>query len=226
MLRLISSFLALSSLLITGAPPKTTATAEGSNRTIVVTARVVTDKADVASEIGVDPGFQVVVVDVRVRPLDDSTKIRVDRDDFTLVSARDGQRSQPLEPGQLAGKGALVLSSTGTGSVRSENMRGPVWGGIGGGAPGRIGNQSPGFGNSTVSEQKVEAKDVKGTATQDSPLMVALKDKILPNTPETTEASQGLLYFLFDGKTPRPKDLTLIHKGAGGGRIIIEFERK
>jgi hypothetical protein len=225
MLRLISCFCIFSLLAMAG-PSKTTATAEGSNRTMVVTARVVTDKADVASEIGLDPGFQIVVVDVRVRPLDDSTKIRVDRDDFTLVSARDGQRSQPLEPAQLAGKGSLMLSTTGTGSVRSENMRGPVWGGMGGGAPGRIGNQSPGFGNSTVTEQKVEAKDVKETKTQDSPLLIALKEKVLPNVPDTTDATQGLLYFLFDGKTPRPKDLTLIHKGAGGGRIIIEFERK
>src|SRR5260370_14988527 len=94
---------------------------------------------------GGDLGGTIVVVEVKVRPLTDKA-IDVSRDDFTLISDKDGQRSRPFEASQIAGNGTLTVRPTyGGGAVMGDN-NGPIWGGIPGtmGSPRRL----PGNGGS------------------------------------------------------------------------------
>jgi hypothetical protein len=164
---------------------------------------------------------------VKFAPKGDN-KIQLYRDDFTLVSARDGQRSQPLEPGQLAGKGSISISQqTRALGGTMGNPRGPVWGGIPGTGtgPSRMpGQGTGGVGNATSSTTEASAKVDNGANEKDNPMLTLYKEKILPEK-ETNDSVSGLLYFIFDGKPPRRKDLTLIYKSSAG-RVLVEFDTK
>ena len=46
--------------------------------------------------LGSDPGIDLIVIDLKVSPRGDH-KINVNYDDFTLITRKDGQRSQALE---------------------------------------------------------------------------------------------------------------------------------
>ena len=61
-----------------------------------------------------------------------------------------------------------------------------------------------------------------GSDEPDNPLLQVLKDKILPET-DSNDPSSGLLYFIFDGKPPKAKDLSLIYKFRGG-RVVLDFK--
>ena len=69
-------------------------------------------------------------------------EIVIDRDDFLLRTDKDGDRSKPMAPSQIAGRGALVLTRTlGPGGDGAERSRGwSIGGPIGMGSGGGIGN--------------------------------------------------------------------------------------
>ncbi len=71
------------------------------------------DKDQIQQELGSDLGGDIVVVRVQLRPVSDKP-VKVSLDDFLLVSGKDGQRSQPFAPSQIAGDTALVLTPQGT----------------------------------------------------------------------------------------------------------------
>lgn len=199
--------------------------ATSGNDIVDVYATVITDKQEVTKLLGMDPGLDLIVVDVKVAPKADN-KLRIDRDDFTLLSAKDGQRTQPLEPGQIAGKGSMVVSSVG---VRGSggtfgDTGGPVWGRVPGTGPVPTNRPlgSSGIGNSsTVTEAKTTINNTEGD--KDNPLLAALKAKILPQKDDTNDPDAGLLYFLIEGKMPKLKDLSLIYKSPQG-RVIVDFK--
>ena len=60
-----------------------------------------------------------------------------------------------------------------------------------------------------------------GSAEKENPLLAALKAKILPEK-ETNDAVTGYLYFIFDGKLPKVKDLTMVYKSTAG-RVMLDF---
>ena len=97
---------------------------------LVVTASALVDRAEVTKALGYDAGMDLVIVDVKLAPRGEN-KITVSHDDFTLISRKDGQRSQPLAPSQIAGKGALVVAQGGRGGGGGlfTGSRGPIWGG-------------------------------------------------------------------------------------------------
>jgi hypothetical protein len=197
------------------------------NDVVDITAQPFVDQAEVIKLLGADPGFPLVVVQVKFAPKMDN-KIQLWHDDFTLVSARDGQRSQPLEPGQLAGKGSISVSQQrrSLGGTMG-NPRGPIWGGIPGttGSPQRMpGQGTGGVGNATSSTEEASAKVNNESGEKNNPMLDIYKAKILPET-DTNDATTGLLYFLLDGKPPRVKDLTLIYKSSAG-RVLVEFDVK
>jgi hypothetical protein len=197
--------------------------ATSGNDIVDVYATVITDKEEVTKLLGMDPGMSLIVVDVKFAPKADN-KLRLDRDDFTLLSAKDGQRSQPLEPGQIAGKGAIVVSSVGvrgSGGTMGDSG-GPVWNRVPGTGPFGRPQGATGVGNSsTVTEAKATVSNT--TDQKPNPLLDALKAKLLPQKEETNDAVSGLLYFLLDGKTPKTKDLSLIYKSPQG-RLIVDFK--
>ncbi len=197
------------------------------NDIVQITAEPVLDQSEVTKLLSADPGYPLIVVQVKFAPKAEN-KVQIWHDDFTLISARDGQRSQPLEPGQLAGKGSIAVSQQrrALGGTMGDS-RGPVWGGIPGtgGSPQRMpGQGAGGVGNATSSTTETSAKVNNGSGEKDNPLLNVLKAKILPEV-ETNDSVSGLLYFLIDGKLPKAKDLTLIYKSPAG-RVIIEFDPK
>lgn len=195
--------------------------ATDSNENLAITARAYVGKEEIAKLLGLDPGVELVVVDVRIRPRGEG-EIQVWHDDFTLISRKDGQRSTPLAPSQIAGQGALRVSSRGMsagGSGPGNNQRGPIWGGGPGdigGKPRRIGGEQESVSSSpSGADSKVDDK-----AKGDSEVLKILKAKALPEKKSTDEL-QGLLYYVMEGKH-KLKQLELIYK-SGGNRMILDF---
>ena len=201
--------------VLLAAEKKLTGPVRGGNDVLDITASVLVDKVAVNNALGRDPGLALIVVNVKVVPKGDSV-VQIWRDDFTLLWSRDGQKSQPLEPGQIAGRGGIVVSTQGVAGSGGAMGGGPTFGipGMGRMGGGGVGNAS------TTTEAKTTVQADTGEA--ENPLLQVLKDKVLPEK-ETNDPQSGLLYFLFDGKPPKIKDLTLIYK-FHGGKLILDFK--
>ena len=190
---------------------------------LVLTAKAHVDKAAVTQALGQDPDMNLVVVEVKVAPRAEH-KIKVEFDDFTLISRKDGQKSQPLAPSQIAGKGALVVTQNGrgVGSGIYNGNRGPMWGGMPGTGtrPRRVG----GDGDAVVAGAEGETKTAvnAGGKEPDNPLLALLKERALPQD-ETNEPVTGLLYFFLEGKH-KVKDLELLYESPAG-RMILDFQK-
>jgi hypothetical protein len=194
--------------------------ARASNDTVAFEAKAHLTKEEVFAAVGasLDEGF--IVVDIALTPKN-GQKVKVYRDDFTLFSAKDGQRSTPYSPTQIAGQAGLVISSKqAEGGVMAQQRRVP-WG-LGGGGMGMpanggtLGNASAGA--TVASTSTVDADPKKGP----DPLLAVLESKILPEK-QIEEPVTGQLYFLIDGKV-KLKDLTLFYK-APGGKLSAPFVR-
>lgn len=189
------------------------------NVNIAVDAVAYLDREQVKQMLGSDFGGSIVVVEVKVTPRA-GKELKIFMDDFLLRSYKDGQKSQPFAPSQLAGRSTMMLSSRSSGGGMMAQDRGPVWGGIGG-RPSRMPGNGSGIGNSS------SAESVQATVSEDSgkgpddPLLKMLKDKALPEK-ETSEPLAGLLYFPLDGKH-KAKDLALVYSGQAG-KVTIEFQ--
>jgi hypothetical protein len=204
------------------AADKKVAPVQDSNDILYVTAIAYADRPSVTGVLGRDPGVDMVVVEVELRPKGDN-ELEIWRDDFTLISRKDGQKSQPLAPTQIAGKGALVVSSTAmsAGGFGTGRPRGPVWGGVPGSGdrPRRIGGDDAEAAGTATAAQTSATMDKN--AKEDNPLLEILNAKVLPEK-KTQETVRGQLYFLLDGKH-KLKDLDLMYKPRGGDRLILDF---
>lgn len=195
-----------------------------SNELVEITATPILDKDQIRQELGSDLGGSIILVRVGIRPLSDKP-FKIDRDDFALISDKDGQRSTPYAPTQIAGSGTLVVSSTGTRGSMTGQGNGPIWGGVpgtGGSRPQRLPGNGGGVGNSAgpaAVEAKVELGE-KNKDNQENPLLTTLKEKVLPEK-EITDPVSGLLYFQIEGKV-KPKDLELYYK-TPAGRLGLRF---
>jgi hypothetical protein len=196
-----------------------------SNELVEISATALS-KDEVARELGSGLDGEFVVVRVTFRPVSDKPLV-ISRDDFLLVSSKDGQRSEPFAPSQIAGSATLVVTPQGArdgGGVFGQG-NGPIWGGIPGtgGAPQRLPGSGGGIGNggATVeTDNKVEVKKSDQKSDQENPLLAALTAKCLPEK-KTTESVSGLLYFQMDGKL-KPKDLEL-HYQSPAGKLALRF---
>ena len=196
-----------------------------SNEMIDLDAKAIPDLDGVHERLGMDvPDLVIVEIKIRVKT---EKPLAIDLDDFTLRSDRNGERSKPYLPGQLAGKGALVVSrklTGGSGMGRGNN--GPGWGG--GGIPGTMGRTQPmpneggGIGNTASHETETKVTESESEKEKkDNPLLAVLKAKIMP-AGEIAEATSGLLYFQMEGKH-KIKDLELMYKGPAG-RFQLRFK--
>lgn len=188
---------------------------QATNEKVSIRAWLYSDAAALRRELGSDLGGYYTVVRVEVTPSAGQPLV-LHPDDFTLRSDKDGQRSAPLAPSQIAGKGALVVSTKGGGGLMAENP-GPVWGGWPG-PPRRLGGETAIIGNAAESSAQATAQG-EGKQPED-PLLATLKAKALPQGLAKQPAS-GLLYFLLEGKH-KPKNLELIYSGAGG-KLSLRF---
>jgi hypothetical protein len=197
---------------------------QAGNDDIELTATPIIDRDGVTEAVGQDMGSGYILMRIKVTPKDKA--LRISPDDFTVICRKDGQRSTALEPGQIAGKGALVVKAAANqpgGAGTATN--GPIWGGVGGIGMGSRG-ANPGK-DAPVGVQADNGDKDRGNPDKpkekekDNPLLAALKAKSLPEV-ETKDPVEGLLYFLIDGKY-KQKDLALFYKGQAG-RLTMEFE--
>jgi hypothetical protein len=229
MRKTILSVLAAGTVLLAQKPaPKVELKGQGSDRKATVEAVAYLDREQMKALLGQDPGESIVLVQVTFTPAA-GEKINLMRDDFLLRSDRDGQRSRPMEPSQIAGTSVMVVSSRGgtQGTGMSEERRVP-WGvpGIPGGSPTGgpprglpMPGQSPNVGSATADTSEASAS-IEERSVKKNPLLDALKAKILPEG-ELDKPVTGLLYFQMEGKL-RPKDLELVYRKAPP-RISLRF---
>jgi hypothetical protein len=186
------------------------------NDLVEITATALADREAVQQALGSDLGGHYILVQVRVSPKD-GNKVKIDRDDFVLRTDRDGQRTTPFAPSQIAGRGALIItqggsggggyvgpSDTGYGQYGPPIMNGGLMGGGGG----------SGGGGETHTTIKSGAKD------KVDPILDVLKEKILPEK-ETDAPVSGLLYFPMEKQ--KLKDLELIYK-TPEGKLTLRFK--
>jgi hypothetical protein len=201
-----------------GAAEKKLPLEETSNQLVDLSAIALVTPEQIHQELGEDIGSGFIVVRVTLRPVSDQPVV-ISHDDFVLVDDRQGERSRPFEPSQIAGSSTLVVSSSGARNGGLAGQRGgPIWGGLGG-----TGSRLPGSGgsagNTTTDTSTAESK-VESSEGKPNPLLAALKQKVLPEK-NITEPLTGLLYFLIDGKV-KSKDLQLTYK-TPSGKLAIRF---
>lgn len=190
-----------------------------SNDFVEISANLLLDKDEIKQAIGPniagsDLGGNIVVVKVTVRPLaDDPVKIWLD--DFMLLSDKDGQRAAPFQPSQIAGAGAIIVKDSATGKSSTTVLNSGPSGTIMG-MP--TGGPMMGNGVSANPSADIEVKDAQDNS--DSPLLVALRQKALPEK-SVTEPVTGYLYFQIVGKV-KPKNLELFYK-TKSGKLGLRF---
>jgi hypothetical protein len=196
---------ALFPALLTAAD-KTLPIEETSNDLLKISASAILDRDQIKQELGYDLGADIIVLHVTLHTVSDKP-VQVSHDDFLLMSDKDGQRSEPFEPGQIAGADSLTVTPTGM----RKGGRGPGFmiGGLGGGIGSGSSNPNP--------DLKVESKRDE----KQNPVLEVLKEKILPEK-EITDTISGLLYFQIVGKV-KPKDLELHYKGPAG-KMALRFK--
>ena len=219
MLRAIAFGLVLAAA-VPAASKKEPATARGESESIRVTATLYTDKDAIKQLIGSDLDGHYTVLDVKVESRF-GREVDVRRDDFTLRTDKDGERSRPFAASQIAGRGALVVSE---GGIRGGGMMGDSGGPVWGGAPGtmdrprRMGGEGMGSGGEAVEGQ---TKAQSGAGQKVPPLQKTLEAKILPEG-KTDKALSGLLYFPLEKQ--KVKDLELTY-AAADGKISLRFKQ-
>jgi hypothetical protein len=180
---------------------------ETTNDLLTISATAILDRDQIKQELGYDLGPDIAVVRVTLHTVSDKP-IQVSHDDFLLVSAKDGARSQPYEPGQIAGADSLIVTPNG---AKQSATR-------------RSGLTIGGFGGEIGTGQATQTPDVKVQSSHDdqpNPLLAVLTEKILPEK-EITDTISGLLYFQVVGKV-KPKDLELHYKGPAG-KMALRFK--
>lgn len=217
--------LAVSLALLTSslwAQKKTIEPGFASSDEVEITATMHIDRAEITQLVGAELEKHIYVVEVKVRPKGEKP-LRINLDDFVILKTDDGQRSTPFAPSQIASTGGLALKSERIGGWAHQG-NGPVWGGVGSRAPGRLPGNGGAIGSQTGGSDAtgVQAQTKTGTEPADNPLLTVLKAKVLPEK-ETTETVSGLLYFPLEGKL-KLKNLSLLYK-APGGKMEIVFQR-
>ena len=161
MFRAVALSLALAGVLA-AAGKKTTGTGRGESESMEITATVYTGAEAVKQLVGDDLGGHFTVIEVKVASRF-GHELDVSRDNFTLRTDKDGEKSAPFAASQIAGRGVLVVSEGGvrSGGPAADNG-GPVWGGAPGtmGRPRRVGGDGTGGGGEVVDSK---AKDLELT---------------------------------------------------------------
>lgn len=211
----------LFALALSGADKKVEAVKAG-NEAVEARGFAVLGKEAVQAALGVDPGAEVIAIEVEIRPRTEDGVV-ITRDDFILISRKDGQRSPAMHPSQIAGPGALRVSSTAQGASGGMlgNRRGPIWGGMPGTdtRPQRIGGDND-VSSVTQAETKSEIADKK--EAEENPVLAALRKKELAQG-KTAEPVKGYLYYIFEGKH-KLKDLELMYK-TPQGTLMLDFQK-
>jgi len=195
--------------------------ARGENESVVITATLYAKPEAVKEVLGSDLGGHYIVVAVEVTPRF-GKQVAVNRDDFVLKTDKDGERSGPFAPSQIAGRGAMVVRQTGgAGGTGMHDNDGPIVGGYPGtiGPPRRIGGDGVGDAGAPAG---AEAKTRTGSHEKEDPILGVLKQKELPET-KTDKPVSGLLYFPMEKQ--KVKDLELRY-AVSDDKITMRFRQE
>jgi hypothetical protein len=189
---------------------------QAGNDTLDLAGQVMLTPEEVQQALGTGMGKGFIVVRITATPKNGET-IQLDPADFTLISRKNGDRCQALEPSEIAGKGELVVSPAANqpgGDGTTTN--GPLWGKVKEhlSVPGLAGGGTDSTGGGAL-KSKMDP-NAKG-----SPLLTVLKQKGL-GYKKTDTPVEGLLYFSLDGKL-KPKDVSLLYTGEAG-RLVMDFK--
>lgn len=196
-------------------------TASGENENLRIEATLYTDAREIQSLLGVEMEKGVAVVAVSITPK--KVPLKIWHEDFILRSDKDGQKSEPYDPGQIASNSVLTLvySYDGGGAVAQQDQ-GPVWGGMGGEMPRRLPGQAGGVGNTAGVERASDTRVDDNPDKADNPLLKTLRAKILAE--DAIEGPvQGLLYYPLSGKH-KPRQIWLHYRGEHG-KIDLQFKK-
>ena len=219
--RAAAFLLALTPILMAGKRPAQ-GTGEAENSAVSIEATASADLPSVAQVLGgPDLGGHYIVLQIRLTPKDPKP-YTVDRDDFVLKTDKDGERTHPFAPSQIAGDGALIISEQKIANQSpGTESNGPIWGGMPGtgSRPQRMPGNGGGIGNMQgVSEAKATAQ--AGGKDGVSPLMTTLVKRELTQNP-VSETVIGLLYFPLEKQ--RLKDLELLCT-TPAGKLTLRFK--
>ena len=210
-------------LLTAGANKKETPIGSAGDEYVELKADIYTALDEVHKVVEGDMPPGIVVVKVSIKPRGDD-KLKLDLDQFQLLSYKDGQKSAPYTPAQIAGNTTMSLKRA---ESRSQSIgsvgNGPVWGGLGGTRVREMPGTGGGVGNSGQSDAPgVEAGKVEDSGAKESPLLKSLQAKQLKEG-TILDWTSGLLYFPLEGKQ-KLKDLVLLYKSPAG-RLVLAFGR-
>jgi hypothetical protein len=200
-----------SSSMIFAAADKKLPIEETSNQALDISAVPPLTQDEIKQELGSDLADDIIVIRVTARPLTDKG-VQLSLDDFLLISSKDGQRSEPFAPGQLAGSETLAVTENGVRRGLGDHHPSIGFGGFGIG-----GGSSPG--NTPPPDTKMQ----ESRGAQENPLLAAIRAKILPEK-QITDPVTGLLFFQITGKV-KAKDLELRYKGPTG-TMALRFPDK
>lgn len=210
-------------LVLHGGNKKSTPIGEAGDEWVEMKADIYLALDEVHAAVGGDVPPGVVAVKVSIKPRGNET-LKLNSDDFELLSYHDGQKSPPYTPEQIASSSTIHLKP-GTTSTYGINQvsNGPVWGGMDGGMPRQLPGNGAGVGSGGGTQLGVEAGKVEqAKGGPNNKLLAALKDKQLKDG-QIKDWETGLLYFPLDGKQ-KLKDLVLIYKSPAG-RLVLAFGR-
>ena len=170
-------------------------TAMGENQDLILHVTLYVDPMSVNQAVGTDMGGNFFVAEVKIEPKY-GKEITIDRDDFVLRTDKDGEKTTPFAPSEIAGRGTLVVKQQRVGGNEGSILYGGVAPQVNGGAV---------------------FKDGKA----DSPLEKTLSAKVLPEG-KTDKPASGMLYFSMDKQ--KLKDLELLYGPPGDQRISLRFK--
>jgi hypothetical protein len=183
------------------------------NKIVSITATPYMERAEVTQAAGADLGPYVTAIKITVQPK--AGKLRIDRDDFTLLTFKNGEHSTPLAPSELGARTDITVKGLQVGPDGPlADHHTPLWsvGGL---------NTTQNDGAKSVPNPTTTANDNKdGTYKKKDPLVELLKQKVLPEK-ETDQPVSGLL--LFNIEKQKLKDVELIYK-TSDGPVKVRFK--
>ena len=188
--------------------------------------RLVQDVDEIERLLGDRLDEEFTLVEVRLRALY-GTKVKLDREAFTLRSFRGNLRSEAQSPDRIAGSNVLTLQrEKAGGGVFSESNSGIPVGGMPGqtGPPRRVGSEPPTSvgGISGANPPSVGTEPQRTNPEQDLSLHGRLERLELPLDAGDADVN-GYLYFQVDPKQNR-KHLSLSYDGRYG-EFRVSFEK-
>ncbi len=201
---------------------KKPAAGRASNSVAEITATVFLDREQVRRVVGAELEHTIAVAEVRLSPRP-GVKLKVVRDDFELWSGKNGGRSTPFAPTQIAGRAVLGVRNRGGGAGVASQNDGRVWRSpTGDGRPRRIGGEGASVGNvSGVEENAVQASRDGGAKDT----LALLEEKVLPEK-ELDGPLTGLLYFYLEGRHSEGCDAALPDASGQAGGAIQRVSRR